>query len=140
MHKHLQMIPLPGKSFASFLDEEGGEEPEVSFQWFWKRLGEREVTPDALKEEYDDLLERATKSFPQKEDGPDGGVCPHNFLLTKRWMLVIPRREWGISKEAGVNAVGMIGVMPCSTQSEMNSWIEAGVSKSLAEVGVPSCG
>jgi ATP adenylyltransferase len=140
MHKHLQLIPLPSSTFASSLDFVEGElpEPEVTFKWFYYRLSATpQTTPESLTEVYTTLLQKATDSFPQKPNGPSGGVCPHNFLLTKRWMLVIPRREWGISREAGVNAVGMIGVMPCSTRAEMESWIKKGVGEALAEVAVP---
>lgn len=49
LHKHMQLIPNPNKSFASFLDADGEREPDVPFQWFYHRLGH-------LKHGVDDLI------------------------------------------------------------------------------------
>lgn len=50
---------------------------------------------------------------------PSGAVYPHNMILTKRWIMVIPRRRGGINKEAGVNSLGMLGVVAVATRKEI---------------------
>ncbi|KJX96220.1 5',5'''-P-1,P-4-tetraphosphate phosphorylase 2 like protein [Zymoseptoria brevis] len=145
-HKHLQMLILPKASLAAFLDDddddddddEEGVEPTVSFQWFYERFGKRHVTPEGLKERYDALMDKAEECCGRKkEDAVTGATCPHNFLLTKRWMLVVPRRKWGITKDVGANSMGVIGVLPCTTRADMEIWKEVGVGKGLAMIGVP---
>ncbi|KAF7587797.1 hypothetical protein BBP40_006707 [Aspergillus hancockii] len=144
LHKHLQVMPLPANSFAAFLDSSEGreEEPEtkVPFEWFYRRF-EGEVAPAALVGVYNDLLEEATKVGGGRGDhaasAPSGAVCPHNMILTKRWMVVLPRRRGAINKEAGVNSLGMLGVIAVATRTEINHWVRLGLTESLEELGVP---
>lgn len=59
--------------------------------------------------------------------GPSGAVCPHNMILTTRWMGVLPRRWGAINKEAGVNSLGMLGVIAVAMTKE--SLAQPGVAK-----------
>lgn len=137
LHKHLQVMPLPANSFAAFLDSPEEPETEVPFEWFYRRF-EGEVTPAALFRVYNDLLEEATKvGGDQTASAPSGAVCPHNMILTKRWMIVLPRRRGGINEEAGVNSLGMLGVVAVATTKEIDNWVRLGLTESLAELGVP---
>lgn len=140
LHKHLQVMPLPTNSFAAFLDS---EEPEtnVPFEWFYRRLEGKEVTHAALSRIYNDLLEEATKVAGRHRDrtasAPSGAACPHNMILTKRWMIVVPRRQGAINKEAGANSLGMLGVVAVATTEEIDNWVRLGLTKCLAEMGLP---
>jgi ATP adenylyltransferase len=142
LHKHLQVMPLPVNSFAAFLDSSEGEEPEtkVPFEWFFRRF-EGEVTSAALVGVYNDLLEEATQVGGGRGEhaasAPSGAVCPHNMILTKRWMVVLPRRRGAINREAGVNSLGMLGVIAVATTKEIDNWVRLGLTESLAELGVP---
>ncbi|KAJ5116067.1 hypothetical protein N7456_000415 [Penicillium angulare] len=123
LHKHLQLIPTPRNLFASFLDFENGEEPKVSFEWFYRRLDPQNTTAEQLLDIYNDLLEQATNVGKGRAENaataPPDTAIPHNFILTKRWMVVIPRRRAAINKEAGVNAIGMLGYIVVATQGEI---------------------
>ncbi|KAJ5259571.1 hypothetical protein N7478_012552 [Penicillium angulare] len=141
LHKHLQLIPTPKNIFASFLDLEDAEEPNVPFQWFYRRLDPQNTTPVTLLKVYNSLLDEATKVGRHRAEHasialPDA-ACPHNFILTKRWMIVLPRRRAGINKEAGANAIGMLGYIVVATQREIDNWIRLGLTGSLGELGVP---
>ncbi|KAJ5173826.1 uncharacterized protein N7500_001757 [Penicillium coprophilum] len=137
LHKHMQLMPLPADSFAAFLDSSDEPEPNVPFEWFYRRL-EGEVTPAVLFGVYKALLNESTKAGGDYvTSGPPGAVCLHNMILTKRWMIVLPRRRGGINKEAGVNSLGMLGVIAVATMKEIDNWVRLGLTESLAEVGVP---
>ena len=55
-------------------------------------------------------------------------------------MVVLPRRRAAVNKEAGANALGMVGVIAVATQKEIDNWIDIGPAKALAELGVPKAG
>ncbi|KAE8347725.1 hypothetical protein BDV24DRAFT_146526 [Aspergillus arachidicola] len=142
LHKHLQVMPLPANSFAAFLDSPEGREPEarVPFEWFYRRL-EGGVDSGTLVGVYKDLLAEATKVGGGRGEhaasAPSVAVCPHNMILTRRWMFVLPRRRGAVNKEAGVNSLGMLGIIAVATTKEIDSWVRLGLTKSLAELGVP---
>jgi ATP adenylyltransferase len=52
-------------------------------------------------------------------------------------MIVLPRRRAAVNKEAGANAIGMMGVVAVATQSEIDGWIRLGSAAALTELGVP---
>lgn len=149
LHKHMQLIPTPMNSFAAFLDaEEQGEtkkEPNVPFQWFYRRFRpEDDITPATLTKVYTDLLGQATDVGLGRSEhaasAPGGAAVPHNVIFTKRWMIVLPRRRAGINKEAGANAIGMLGVIAVATRNEVDNWVRLGLTSALRELGVPKSG
>ncbi|OPB36245.1 phosphorylase superfamily protein [Trichoderma guizhouense] len=143
LHKHLQLIPKPPHSFADFLDNEASSSspPKVPFHWFYQRIDVATTDAKGLTEIYTNLLQQATavgQGLAQHADSaPLGAACPHNFIMSKGWMIVIPRRRAGINKEAGANALGMLGVIAVATRAEIDNWIRLGLSESLRELGVP---
>lgn len=141
LHKHMQLIPTPAHTFASFLDSEGGEEPSVPFRWFYRRLEPQHVTPADLGRVYNDLLAQATSVAEglaeHADSAPPGAACPHNMVLTKRWMVVIPRRRAAVNKQAGANSMGMLGYIAIATRDEIDGWVRRGLVESLKVLGVP---
>lgn len=140
LHKHLQVMPLLPNSFAAFLDSPGEPETNVPFEWFYRRF-EGEVAPSMLISIYNDLLEEATRVAggcgDHSASAASGAVCPHNMILSKRWMIVVPRRRGAVNKEAGVNSLSMLGVVAVTTTKEIDDWVRLGSTESLAEMGVP---
>ncbi|KAJ5887933.1 hypothetical protein N7495_007974 [Penicillium taxi] len=139
LHKHLQFIPTPQNLFASFLDS-NDPEPKVPFHWFYRRL-DAQTTPETLLKIYTELLEQSTKIWEgcttHNAAVSPNAACPHNFIITKRWVVVLPRQRAAINGEAGVNAIGMLGYIVVSTQKEIDNWIRIGLTDSLKVVGVP---
>ncbi|KAF4463868.1 ATP adenylyltransferase C-terminal [Fusarium albosuccineum] len=124
LHKHLQLMPMPQGSFAAFLDNpDEHKEPKVPYQWFYRQL--ESPTPATLTNAYLDLLQQATVALQgnsqhntsTNSNSALGAAYPHNMILTKRWMVVIPRRR-GTVNGVGTNSVGMLGVLPVATQDE----------------------
>ncbi|KAF5648474.1 5 5 P-1 P-4-tetraphosphate phosphorylase 2 [Fusarium tjaetaba] len=141
LHKHMQLIPKPKDSFASFLDSDDTEEPEVPFRWFYHRFGHSKPVVGDLVTIYNDLISKATEvGHGQSENAdsvPPDAAVPHNFLLTQKWMIVLPRRRAAVNKEAGANAIGMMGVIAVATQDEIDNWIRIGPATGLSKLGVP---
>ena len=59
----------------------------------------------------------------------------HNVLLTKDWMLVIPRTK-GRKGILSANAAAMAGMVWVTGEEEVRQWVEAGPMKLLCEFGV----
>ncbi|EHK20458.1 uncharacterized protein TRIVIDRAFT_48895 [Trichoderma virens Gv29-8] len=139
LHKHMQLMPLPADGFAAaFLNSNAVKEPRVPFQWFYHRFVDRPITPATLASIYARLLQQATEAWENSAGDavPDGEACPHNMAFTSRWMVVIPRRRAAVNKEAGVNSLGMLGVIAVATEREIDNWVRIGLIKSLMELGV----
>jgi ATP adenylyltransferase/5',5'''-P-1,P-4-tetraphosphate phosphorylase II len=67
-----------------------------------------------------------------------GQQAPHNVVLTKRWLMVIPRRVGRI--EDGVmaaNAAVMVGIVWMTKEHEYELWTRKDPMKFLPEFGVP---
>jgi ATP adenylyltransferase/5',5'''-P-1,P-4-tetraphosphate phosphorylase II len=138
LRKHMQLIPMPKGTFASFLDGEG-QEPDVPFQWYYRRFAkDRDVTVEDVIETYNELLEKATEVGKGKAEHaemlPSGAACPHNMILTKRWMIVFPRRKNG---DPGASTVGMLGYIAVSSEEEIDKWVKGGINNTMREFGVP---
>lgn len=143
-HKHLQAIPAPGshdeyaEGFKFFPDYDDADFAARGppFVHFLQRFHE---LPGGCVESGAQLLEIYLRLLRQTREvlGVHAGeVCPHNFVLTKRWMLVIPRR----AKEfhgLTANSAGMLGSVYLWTQDQLEAWKEVGPAKALAGLGVP---
>ncbi|KAJ3547135.1 hypothetical protein NM208_g1671 [Fusarium decemcellulare] len=149
LHKHLQLMPMPQGSFAAFLDNpDEHKEPKVPYQWFYRQLESQHgpPTPVSLTNVYLDLLQQASVALHDNfqhntntntnSTSTLGAAYPHNMILTKRWMVVIPRRR-GTVNGVGTNSVGMLGVLPVATQDEVDAWVQMGLINTLIELGVP---
>lgn len=60
----------------------------------------------------------------------------HNVILTKKWLLVIPRSKGRVGYMFA-NAAGMIGLVWCAYEPQFKSWLEYGPMRVLRELGVP---
>lgn len=143
LHKHMQLMPMPTKGFAEFLETKDAKETPVPFKWFHQRFdtAKAAVTSTDVVNAYNTLLEQASAAYQASgakvnDQHPDA-ACPHNMILSKRWMLVLPRRQNAISKEAGANALGMLGVIAVATHKEIENWTKLGLNESLKILGVP---
>ncbi|KAG7422178.1 Diadenosine 5',5'''-P1,P4-tetraphosphate phosphorylase 2 [Fusarium oxysporum f. sp. rapae] len=139
LHKHLQLMPLPANGFAvDFLNSNDAKEPKVPFEWAYHRFEDGIPSTCKTVEVYLHLLQQATEVWKAStgKNVPDGEACPHNVAFTSRWIVVIPRRSAAVNKEAGVNSLGMLGVIAVATEKEIDNWVKLGLTNSLKELGV----
>lgn len=132
---------MPGGTFASFLDSDGEmPEPTVPFQWFYHRFDFGDVPLQHLTDVYNKLLMQATEVGGGLSENAHaalpGAACPHNMIMTKRWMIVVPRRRAAINKAVAANALGMLGYIAVATKEEIDEWIRMGPTDALKEFGV----
>lgn len=82
------------------------------------------------------LLQRAREALgiDSTED-----ACPHKFILTKRWMMVVPRRTDKFH-DLTANAAGMVGSVFLWRQDQLEAWKEIGPMNVLAGRGLPGEG
>lgn len=142
LHKHMQFMPMPATGFSSFLDDEIGEETAVPYEWAFGRFDSYKDTSFAeLTQTYNALLERMSVVYDTatgKRSSLDAGAAiPHNMIPSKSWMVLLPRKQSAINKEAGANALGLLGVIAVATQKEIDTWVALGLRESLKVLGIP---
>ncbi|KAK7885373.1 hypothetical protein LTR67_010551 [Exophiala xenobiotica] len=139
LHKHMQVIPCSG-GFTLFPDRDNNK-VKVPFTHFLRRIqngGKLSTVQGAISlvEVYQELLEAA---FSGKKHSNNHAVQyhPHNVVLTKRWLMVIPRTKAAVHG-ASANAAGMMGMVWVTSEHELQCWKEQGLSNVLGELGTRS--
>lgn len=145
-HKHLQLVPLPLSAYAPdvatsvlFGEPTDAGKPtrlsELPFVHAFSWLDSfQSKTPSAQAADafalYGDLLAAAgiDSTNPQSH--------PYNFLVTRRFMLLIPRRVERFEKVA-VNALGFAGSFFVGRQESLETIVRTGPMALLREVAFP---
>lgn len=125
VHKHMQAVPSESSDPWQNVTTAGVE-------IFTKRHGPAFPSPEELLASYAELLQAARQVLGAKDDQ----VPPHNMVLDRTGIMVIPRRNAGLGK-LGANSCGMLGMQWVATEETMQQWIEAGPRKVIANAGVP---
>lgn len=139
-HKHLQIFPWIGYSDngVAVLPENAGDEIRIPFRSFSRKLSKGfSDDPDAVKillQHYEELLALAREALRVPVDS-SATMCPHNVLLTKGWITVIPRVQANVAN-ASANALGMSGLVWVSCQEDLEAWKNLGPVNVLAQLGV----
>ncbi|KAF4336973.1 ATP adenylyltransferase C-terminal [Fusarium beomiforme] len=132
-HKHLQAIPkssFDGEPWFN-LDHSRDALPFI----FYERKFTQEPTADAMSEVYNEGLQQVERSLGLKTTEEDGAP-PHNMVMDKERMFMVPRRKAGIGR-LGANSCNMLGMIQVKSEEAMHEWIEAGPDKIMAVGGVP---
>ena len=63
---------------------------------------------------------------------------PHNVILTRDWTVLIPRTKATVEGLEGhvVNATGMMGLVWCGNEAQLEGWKKVGPEKVLAQLGL----
>ena len=162
LHKHMQVFPAP-QDFPLWPDSEpdaaagGGSEPAgVPFRCFVHHfekddnglggvggVGGNASSAREVTEIYQGLLRRAesclsaTSSPGSSMKTGRAAAVPHNVILSRKWIVVVPRRRAGVNG-ADVNAAGFLGMVWVSSGDKMRRWTEQGPGAVLREVGLPA--
>jgi ATP adenylyltransferase len=147
-HKHLQLVPLPlGDAntplpIEALLDSAPARPgivtvPTLPFAHAFVRFDSAAGTPTAQTALalYDGMLAALGIGATKREGHPQQSA-PYNLLLTRRWMLLVPR---GGESAAGisVNSLGFAGSFFVRDNEQMETLRRAGPMSVLARVALP---
>lgn len=135
-HKHVQVMPRPEADDIGFdlFPDTIGEEYErdiaenvrgVPHRHFVLKLP-RNATVDHAIVAHRRLLEKMREFLDRQKwhEGSHTDDPPHNVIMTKEWVCVVPRRDSGIQRHAMSNALGMLGVFWITHDSQVYSYTE----------------
>jgi ATP adenylyltransferase len=145
-HKHLQLVPLPlvpqGLSLPISpwipdvcLKQEINTIPQFPFVQAIAACPDicstnpLEIAP-ILLEKYQQLLDK-TDLDPQKSGKP----APYNLLMTREWMMVIPRSKESY-KNISINSLGFAGALLVRDAEQMEQLKQIGPLTFLQKVGI----
>ncbi|RDL41005.1 uncharacterized protein BP5553_00984 [Venustampulla echinocandica] len=139
-HKHMQILPKPeainpdAEAFRFFPDvrDRQIQVPYVYFlHYFYPLRKGQPMDSEAVFATYSNLLRQYRTMLGIAEHA----TCAHNVLLTKEWIIVIPRRK-GNYKGIMANATAMMGQPTVSSQELFKIWTDEGPVKCLGEFGI----
>jgi ATP adenylyltransferase/5',5'''-P-1,P-4-tetraphosphate phosphorylase II len=141
-HKHMQILKRPelanidnSRSFRFFPDVKGSQH-HAPYVYFLHQLDHvRTEGAEAIFSEYTELLRQCRKVHGLHENDTKS-LCPHNVLLVKEWLIVIPRQR-GSYGGVSANAAGMMGMPTIADKSSFQAWIDKGPTHILQQLGVP---
>lgn len=141
LHKHLQVFPAPpADDFALWPDRyDPTTWPALPFKCFVHRFGDELPSADKLTAIYETLLGQAEREVGYEPGKERGKAVPHNVVLDRKWILVVPRRNAGLDGVI-VNAAAMLGMLWVVNDEMMERWKRLGPANILAHVGVPNRG
>ncbi|RQH01566.1 ATP adenylyltransferase family protein [Paraburkholderia dinghuensis] len=146
-HKHLQVVPLPLDESTPHVPIEGlfdavsfvhgiGTVPGLPFRHAFAWLDMlAEGAAQSATECYRALIDAAGIGT-RDEQGIASQATPYNLLVTRRWMLALPRameRVEGIS----VNALGFAGSFFVRDAAQRQALVQLGPMAALARVALP---
>lgn len=83
---------------------------------------------------YRELLQQATEALCLPLEETDIAI-PHNVVIVKEWLMVIPRRK-ARSGLTSANAAGMMGMVWVTCKEELEAWEAQGPTKILQDFGL----
>jgi ATP adenylyltransferase/5',5'''-P-1,P-4-tetraphosphate phosphorylase II len=132
-HKHMQVFPLPEDTRNTMLPSSDPAATSVRppVRHYSVQLDEG-TSHEGVFQIYRAMVKTERRvSQLQEEDH-----LPHNVLLTKSWIVFLPRRTGDVDG-LGLNAASMLGLVAVKDEAEHERWLEMGVEKVLKEAGMP---
>lgn len=130
LHKHMQAIPrqsLDGEPWRN-LDR-------ASVPFAFHRDDSCGTDPKRLLRAYAEGMAAVERTLGEETE-LERGVPPHNVVLDRDRLVVIPRRAAGI-EGLGANSGGMLGLIWTQSEAMMQRWLDANPHKLLEAAGVP---
>ncbi|KAL1613939.1 hypothetical protein SLS54_010149 [Diplodia seriata] len=131
VHKHLQLFTHPA-DFTLFPDRPDAHAAKIPFRYFLRRFGSATPSAQLLLDAYNSLLAEAKQALGVSVEA---SACPHNVVLVKEWMLVIPRRRSNVDG-ASANGAGMMGMVWVTDEERLQQWKALGPAWILSQLGV----
>ncbi|KAH6624077.1 hypothetical protein B0J18DRAFT_167367 [Chaetomium sp. MPI-SDFR-AT-0129] len=136
MHKHMQVFAAP-EGFQLWPD---GEVQKLPFKVLRRRFPDGLPSGQALLTAYQGLLNDAARALGRNAPKKGEPAVPHNVVLDKKWIVVIPRRsdKWEDVIANAANAAGMLGMVWVKGDEEVKGWLKHGPTTVLTHLGVPN--
>ena len=133
-HKHLQGLLGPPFAFDHMLRASEGK-AKVPFKFFLNRFVQdlTNISASDVLQVYETLIGKTRKLLDIHEDD----ICPHNVVMWKDSLIVIPRRA-GFTEGASANAGGMMGCVWVPERKNVDEWERIGYANVLQRLGIPS--
>ena len=133
-HKHLQGLRGPPFAFEHLIKASEGN-ATVPFRFFLHQFsqGFRAASAREVLDVYSKLIDQTRELLNVSADD----VCPHNIVMWKEYLIVIPRRA-GFTDGASANAGGMMGCVWVPEHKQIDEWDRIGCANVLRQLGVPS--
>jgi ATP adenylyltransferase/5',5'''-P-1,P-4-tetraphosphate phosphorylase II len=134
VHRHMQGLLGPPRAFNLFTGD-SSQKSKIPFRHFSHHFTEGfgSLAASNLLEVYLKLVDECKKAM---ELGPEE-QCPHNVVLWKDWIIVMPRRSALAGTHGSANAAGMLGSIWVTEQSAVDEWLRWGCRNALGQMGVP---
>ena len=149
-HRHLQMVPLPLPGSGAGLPLEPlisrvatGNGLSMSRRLPFRhviRAVDRRWLRDPIRggretvSRYAEMLARS--GFQSGNEGGEARLPPYNLLLTRKWIMFVPRREAPAGKTE-VNALGFAGALLAGDETEFRAIRTSGPFAVLGRAGLP---
>jgi ATP adenylyltransferase len=133
-HKHMQAVRGPPRAFDMFIDPVKKLKIPFQYESYHSEATFGCTKGSDLSAIYDQLLGRTKEALGLRQDDT---VCPHNVVLWKDWMIVIPRRATKHG-QAGANSAGMLGSIWILESRLIDEWQKLGYREVLQTIGLPS--
>lgn len=127
-HKHMHILPCDDKDAATGIPSVESQLNNFPFQFFWRRV---DFGEDSLPQIYHKLLADARDAL----NLTPSAICPHNAILTRTWLMVIPRRSKDFHGLTS-NGAGMIGSVWLQNEAQLEKWTHLGPANVLSHLGV----
>ncbi|KAK4667855.1 uncharacterized protein QC764_704070 [Podospora pseudoanserina] len=145
LHKHMQVLAVPDEAEFGLWPDSASK--CIPFKYYKHdidgRLDELSREREAW-ERYFEFTAAAQEALmkagyiPNAPDGVDATeIVPHNIILTREWLLVIPRTQAGMNG-ADANAAGYLGMVWVSDEGRMRKWTDQGPVELLTRLGLPN--
>ncbi|ETS84576.1 hypothetical protein PFICI_02601 [Pestalotiopsis fici W106-1] len=135
LHKHMQLTPYLKDRLAPWPEKvvtaASAKKPAgVPYEYILRRF-DADLGPKQITDMYEGMMNEAARIL-----GLDPTAhIPHNFMLARNWMLVIPRTKAGYGG-AYSNTLGMLGMVSVANRDELKCWMSQGPHKIIQELGV----
>ncbi|KAK4247236.1 hypothetical protein C7999DRAFT_41393 [Corynascus novoguineensis] len=139
LHKHMQVFPAPAVGDLELWPDRHDPSAwsSLPFKCFVHRFENGLPSADSLAKIYTVLLRQAEEAAGYQLEGDGGKAVPHNVVLDRKWILVVPRRTAALNGVVA-NAAAMLGMVWVPNEEALERWTRPGPANILAHVGIPA--
>lgn len=145
-HKHIQFMTLPPKTdfkpypetFEQALDPRQLQIPaqnkDLPFAHYGVQIPDIVENKGELAELFVNILQRTLTELRENEQDH----ISYNFIMTKKYMLMVPRSKGQYDGKLGINSCGFQGLLLCKNEELFELVKSVGPLNILSEVGLPN--